>query len=337
LLIEALRGFQAGYQLGLTRMGAFEPPWKDGVFDERLREQLEARCNLIQLLQVRSFLQHRRNAVAAVRRSDLDAARREFQRTEQAFAPLTGSPRLICETLYCAAFALLFYRSDQPDRARELVDRALAIDEELESQLGVGVLYGHRFQLVWNLVHLEARFGDSESATALGLAMLDQLEGKPDATPTRHRWSPADTQKVPSALRRALANMLVFQLALIHLRSPARAAQSKRYAEHVESCRAHPADLAVDAHAWLAYAARVEACDLVDAVNLSTGYLQRGPGSVPALWYCVVLQCAERLSRADTPEARSAAAAIERDRPTWPHAPSALRGRLALLAMAGDD
>jgi hypothetical protein len=336
VLLEAVRGFLESYQRGLAAMDAHTPSWRDRVVDERLRKEIEARCNPIQLLQVRSFLQRRGKAVAAVRKGDLDASRREFQRAEQAFQSLARPElRLVCESLYCSAFALLFYRCGEPGRARELVERAIAIDAELETELGVGVLYGHRYQLVWSLIQLEARFGDLESATAQGLAMLEQLEGKPGAAPTRHRWSPSDTHALPSELRRALASKLVFQLAVIHLRSNARDAQSKHYAEHVRTCQASPANLAVEAHQWLSYAAQMEACRLVDAVNLSTEYLRRGPGDVPALWYCVVLHCAERLSLIDSPEAASAAAAIERDRATWPHAPSVLRGRLALRKPIG--
>ena len=177
-----------------------------------------------------------------------------------------------------------------------------------------------------NLVHVEARFGDTETATRIGLAMLEQLEGRPGAAPTPHPWSPSDRQQVPSQLRRTLANQIAFELAAIHLRSPTRCAANKRYADHVATCRCHPEDLAVEAHAWLDFAIAVEAAGVEEAVDLAAAYLQRGSGEAPALWYCVVLQCTERLSTADSPEARSAAEAIDRDRATWPRAPAVLRG-----------
>src|SRR5439155_8332991 len=129
--------------------------------------------------------------LVAARSDDLDSSRQEFQRAEEALQSLSGSEsRRLCESLYCAALAYLYYRCDQPERSRELVNTALAIDTELETELGVGSLYGHKFQLVQNLVHVEARFGDSETATRIGLAMLEQLEGRPGAAPTPHPWSP---------------------------------------------------------------------------------------------------------------------------------------------------
>jgi len=324
---EVLRGFVEAYQRGLAGMGAHSPAWEAGVFDDRLREQLEARCDLIQLLRVRSFLDYRRKGLVAARKDDLDSSRREFRRAEESLQSLRESEaRLLCESLYCAALAYLHYRCEQPERSRELVHRALAIDSELEIGLGAGALYGHRFQLVQNLVHVEARYGDPESATRIGLAMLDQLEGKPNAAPTPHPWSPSDPDQVPVELRRALANQIVFELAAIHLRSHARGAETRRYAEHIATCRARDEVLAVESHDWLRFASAVETADLADAVDLANGYLQRGPGDSPALWYCVVLQCAERLPEHDSEAARSAASAIQCDRATWLHAPSILRG-----------
>jgi len=324
---EVLRSFLDSYRLGLASIDGHVPVWKPGVFDDRLREQLEARCSLIELLRVRSFLDLRMRGLVAARRNDLESSRQDFQRAHEALASLRGSEaRPLCESLYCAALAYLHYRCDEPDRARELVNRALDLDTDLETRLGIGALYGHRFQLVQNLVHVEARFGNSETATRIGLAMLEQLEGGQGAGPTPHAWNPSDRERLPSELRRALANQIVFELAAIHLRSRARDVETKCYVEHVTSCRCSPEDRAVEAHAWLDFAIAAEAASLEETLELATAYLQSGPGQSPSLWYCVVLQCAERLSTPDSPASRSAASEIERDRPTWPRAPTVLRG-----------
>jgi hypothetical protein len=324
---QALLRFLEAYRRGLGEMVAQPPAWKSDVFDDRLRELLEARCDLLELLRVRSFLGSRRDGLVAARRSDLETSGLELQRAEGSLRDLKRPEiRLVCESLYCAALAYLCYRRAEPERAKQLIHRALAVDSELEGELGVGALYGHRFQLVHNLVHVEARFGDSESATRLGLELLEHLEGRPGAAPTSHRWSTSDHQKVPAELRRVLANQIVFELAALHLASTARCAENLRHQEHIRRCQAPQEILAVEAHAWLGFATGVEACGLVEAVDLATRYLEPGPRGAPALWYCGVLQCVERLTGSDSPAAQDAASAILRERAGWPLAPAVLRG-----------
>ncbi len=329
--------FLEAYRRGLAGMGAHTPAWKSDVFDDRLREHLETRCDLLELLRVRSFLSGRRSGLMAARRGELDASRLEFERAEGSLRNLRRpETRQLCESLHCAALAYLCYRCAQPERSRELIDRALAIDTELEAELGVGALYGHKFQLVHNLVHVEARFGESESATRLGLELLEHLEGRPGAAPTPHRWTQSDHQNVPSQLRRVLGNQIVFELAAIHLASVVRSDEIARYQEHIGRCQAPREDLAVEAHAWLGFAIALETSTLPDAVKLATLYLERGPGDSPSLWYCALLQCVERLTQSESPEAADTASAILRDRSTWPLAPAVLRGPFPLRGRQPD-
>jgi hypothetical protein len=337
LLDDSLGRFLEAYRRGVAGMGSHAPAWTSAVFDDRLREHLEARCDLMELLRVRAFLDYRKKGLVAARQGRLDSSGLEFRKAEDSLQSLKRSEvRLFCESLYSAALAYLRYRAGQSERSRELIGRALAIDTELEAEVGSGVLYGHKFQLVENLIRVEARFGDPELATRRGLELLEQLEGRPGAAPTAHCWRPSDREKLPSALRRTLANRLVLELATIHLGTAARGAIARLFGEHVHGCRVPPDDRAAEAHAWFGFATAVEGSTLAETVDLSARYLAGGPGDFPPLWYCVVLQCVERLSQADSAAAKTAASAILSDRNGWPLAPASLRGPSPLAARHGE-
>lgn len=326
-LAVAIQRFHAAYVNGIPELWRRQSG-RLSASDDQLKELLAARCTRGELLHYDRFKQQRREGLKAARedrfsaaRSDLNSARRSLRKID------TTEVRLVGASSYLAALAYLQYRQSKPAQARRLVEHALAIDVRLENEFALGIMYAHRIQLVHNLVRVEARFGTARGAIDLGVALLEQLEGRIDASPTSHPWDHCDHRKVDATQRRLLFNLTISDIALLQLQAgPQLAAEASGiYQRHLAHCSKEQRKLFADGHVWLTLRANLESYTIPESLNLASEYLERGARDVPILWYETAMSAALQLRNYDKSEARDLAEKILDEGTRLPFAPKSIR------------
>ncbi|MGH3972330.1 MAG: hypothetical protein ACRDS9_03250 [Pseudonocardiaceae bacterium] len=210
-----------------------------------------------------------------------------------------------------------------------MVEQALAIDVRLENEFELGIMYAHRIQLVHNLVRVEARFGTARRAIELGVVLLEQLEGRINTSPTSHPWDQCDHRKVDSTQRRLLFNLVISDIALLHLQAGPHVTEeaSNIYQRHLAHCSEEQRQLFVDGHAWLTLRANLKSCTVPESLNLVSAYLERGAQDIPILWYEAAMSAALQLCNSDKTEARDLGEDILEEGARLPLAPKDIRAR----------
>ncbi|MGH3775073.1 MAG: hypothetical protein ACRDRR_04945 [Pseudonocardiaceae bacterium] len=328
-LAAAIERFHAAYVNGIPELRRRQPTHRP-TFDDQLQALVAARCTRAELLHYSRFKHQRREGLKAARQGSFSAARLDLNLARGYLREIdTAEVRLVGASSYLAALAYLQYRQLKPAQARRLVERALAIDVRLENEFALGIMYGHRIQLVHNLVRVEARFGTVRGAIDLGVVLLEQLEGRIDASPTSHPWDQDDHRKVDPTQRRLLFNLIISDIALLQLQAGPQVAEeaSDIYQRHLANCSHEQRQLFADGHAWLTLRANLKSCKIPESLNLASEYLERDARGAPILWYETAMSAALQLCNSDNAEVRSLGGNILEEGTRLPFTPNEIRAR----------
>lgn len=326
-LAAAIARFHAAYVNGAAEL------WRPqsvrlSAFDDQLKTILASRCTREEFLHYGRFKQQRREGLKAAREGKFLVARSAFDLARGCLRKIdTAEARLVGASSYLAAIAYLQYQQLKPGQARRLVERALAIDVRLESDFALEIMYAHRIQLVHNLVRVEARLGSARAAIDLGVTLLEQLEGRINASPTSHPWDQGDHRKVDATQRRLLFNLVISDIALLQLQAGAHLTEeaSAIYQRHLAYCSEEQRELFADGHAWLILRVNLKSFTIPESLNLASEYLEKGVRDIPILWYETAMSAALQLRNSDEPEARHLGEKILAEGAQLPFAPKPIR------------
>lgn len=327
-LTAAIERFHAAYVHGIPDLWRRQPARLSAV-DDQLKTLLAARCTSAELLRYDRFKQQRREGLKAAREGRFSAARSDLNIARRCLREIdTVEVRLVGASSYLAALAYLQYQQRRPVQARRLVEQALTIDVRLENEFAIDIIYAHRIQLVHNLVRVEARFGTVQGATDLGMAVLEQLEGRVDAGPTSHPWDQYDHRKVDATLRHLLFTMVISDIALLQLQAGPHSVveASGTYRRHLAHCPEEQWQLFADGHAWLTLRAS-PSHTIPESLNFASEYLERGVRASPILWYETAMFAALQLRNTDTSAARDLSENILEEGTRLPFTPKSIRAR----------
>lgn len=327
-LAAAIARFHAAYVNGVPELSRPQSARLSAAFDDQLKTILASRCTREEFLHYGRFKQQRREGLKAAKEGRFLAARADFNLARRCLRKVeTAEVRLVGASSYLAAVAYLQYRQLKPAQARRLAEQALTIDVRLESEFALGIMYAHRIQLVHNLVRVEARFGSSRRAIELGVALLDQLEGRLNASPTSHPWDQCDHKKVDATQRLLLFNLVTSDMALLQLQAGPHLIEevSSVYQRHLAHCPTEQRQQFADGHAWLSLRANPQSYTIPESLNVASEYLERGARGTPILWYEAAMSAALQLRDSGKPETRGLGEKILEEGSQLPFAPKSIR------------
>lgn len=267
---------------------AFTAPGK--LFAESLNARMHSRISEAERPLVESCWGGQYRGIQAARKDQIAQARMELQaiRTVLETTSLSTEASLLIQVLLDPAEAYLYYRINEYERARELVERGASHNHRLTDEFGYGIISAQRMQLCHNILRINLRQDRRKDTVVLAGAFLDYLEFGDAHLPEEIAWAWIARDAVPESIVQYYFDQVCGEAALASAgtKDPALFQPLAQHAPPRRACRSR---FGPHAHAWIACKAAMLKSDWEACLVQACGLLEMGRTAELSLWFATII------------------------------------------------
>lgn len=230
---------------------------------------------------------------------------------------------LICQSLTKATESYLDYKYGNFAEARKKTFEALAIYRNMEEEYKYEIIFFRRLQLVCNLVRIEGKSKNYQSAIELACHLLNYLQGTSKDIPILGSWKYDRTTHRSSIIISATYALLVREIAELLVLEQF---QSEKELFAIVSTTlklpnnngyyVHPT-----AYSWLIVKQAKMNTNVSEFLKLAANFIRKGRADVPLLWYATVINLVSACDELKLPEFQLIKQRIIEDSVNWEDCP----------------
>ena len=283
-----------------ARRPASNPALSPADINAPHNQHLKRRLTFAEYNRLHQYVVLCEQGLSLARRDDLAAADQCFEQVHAWLTTrtLSSEGQLHAKVLYEKGVGYLDYRRGNLEQAEARMHEALAIDQMLEEEYGYTTLHADRIQLVYHLMRIYMKRTMLTEGLALGIHLLNYLEGKSHTLPISTSWNTAHLTDLPPRLLNHFFALVTLEMAyalagqktitvdgeLLSIHTLLADIDCHTQPEALDSCR-----LSHQAHTWLQAKQALENEQLADFFSLTAQALSAGPNGYPLLWYAIIV------------------------------------------------
>ena len=331
---ELIQNTLTSYRQGFIK--PLEPPASDcfALFYEDWQTFIENLFSPTEQKLFNKFEIIRTNGLNAARQGNLIKAEKYFKiaRTKFNLEQLSPPKSLLFLSALERSEAYLDCRLGDFDKARNRTLKSLETYVYLEQECGYDIFFLRRFQLLCNLVQLEAGNMNYQKAIELASELLSYFEGNLETLPFPGDWGRERIMGQSQELMAATFALVTCEIAKILVTKNHQLTQElweivqfNLQLQTNNNCYCHP-----HSYFWLLVKQAFANKDVSKFLNLVAQFLVEGRTDTPLLWYATVIDFVKLVNELELPEVELIKQEILKDSVNWKDCPPKFRHVLEL-------